>query len=224
MSDDSLSLPYRKIEVLYNDIVGDIKNLLDRTDENMKLLQATLAEYKAVTKGFLDDVSFRSLDLKQSAGQIVFTSGKSIEEEAKRAEMQIMQKLAASAVEAVSKSAHEATQRALAQPMGALTKAYTELSAKAKELQNAVNASKQRLMIQWGKVLGIAALTLVLGGTIAIFVARQLEAWIPAISVEDQKTLSAGHILQRAWGSLDPKTQETILNKGNAVSDSSSSK
>jgi hypothetical protein len=217
MADDDEKLPLRKMDVLYNDIIGDIKALQDRLEGNTLALQETLEAFRTITNGFLDDVSFRASDLKQSAGLIVISSEKSIEEAARKAEFQINQRLTQAAVEAVGKSAREAAFRAMAEPMKAIKQAYNELAAKATYLQEAVEQAKEGLGLKWYKVFGIAALTLILGGSITIFIARQVEAAIPSVSYDDRKALATGRMLLRIWNDLDPPIQKTILKMGSST-------
>lgn len=214
MSDARDPIPVRKMDILYNDVLGDVKVLQDRNETAMKMLCKVQESFNDSTSQFLKDLSFRSLDLKQSADQVVAASTKQLEESATRVKTSVLNTLAGEAVAAVRKSAEEAARLALMTPMDSLEKAFLHLEEKTRKLSAMLDQAKKSMTMYWGKVLGIIAATLIGAGSVTFLLYRQIEARIPVYSPSERKEQYAGEILLRAWDSLDPKTQEKIYQLG----------
>jgi hypothetical protein len=135
-----------------------------------------------------------------------------VQEDAIKVATAVSMQIRAAAADAVTQGARQAALKVMVEPMEDIKGAYKEITEKTIKLKDLAEQIQKKLIVQWWKVLAIAVLFLVLGGSTSIFIGRKLEARFPTFSEQDLTILRVGNGVVQVWDSLDEKTRDLILN------------
>lgn len=203
-----------RIDVIYNDILGEVGTLLNETkalhlaqSEAEGRLRAEMREMQATTEAAINRFI-------EATGKVEASTARSIQEEGRNAAATAIKNVMAAASEAVTHGAHQAALTAMAEPLHEMEKAYTEISQKTLRLKDLADSIETKLTIRWEKALAIALVFFVVAASSAIYLGRVLEARFPPFSEAERTTLRFGVVLQNAWAGLDERTKETIKRLG----------
>lgn len=201
----------KKIDVLYDDIIGDVKELVDRQESN-KTVYAELNSLMCDNLGkFTDEMQVVSKDMVAQAVLLNESSKIAIHEAAKSEMLASARQIHALVADAVTQGARQAALKVLTEPMDEIQRTYREISEKIIKFKDIAEQIQKKLIVKWWKVLMIAVLFLILGGSMSIFIGRTLEARYPAFSDSELSVLRAGNRVIAAWDLLDKKSQDLII-------------
>jgi len=201
----------KKIDVLYDDIVGDVKNLLDR-QETIATMNAEHDSRVDDDRGkFRDEMQVAAKDIVAQAVLLNESSKIAIHEAAKSEMLANARQIHALVADAVTLGARQAALKVLTEPMDEIQRTYREISEMIIKLKDLAEQIQKKLIVTWWKVLMIAVFFLILGGSMSIFIGRTLEARYPAFSDSELSVLRAGNRVIAAWDLLDKKSQDLII-------------
>jgi hypothetical protein len=201
----------RKIDVLYDDVLGDVKKLVAATTQMLEALGEAKEGLDYTREALKADITAASAQISQSAEGLQKAVAASIRDEGKRVATTSAMDIRNAAAEAVALGAQRAALTAMSEPLHYIEGAYKEITAKIIVLGDLAKSVQKKLTLEWGKVLGLAFGVLVLGGTISVFAAHYLETKFPVLSKAEKIAISAGNTLMLAWPNLDEATKHRIL-------------
>jgi hypothetical protein len=202
----------KKIDVLYDDIIGDVKDLVDRQEAN-KTVYAELDSRMHDTLGkFKDEMQIVAKDIVAQTALLNESSKIAIHEAAKSEMLASARQIHAAVADAVTHGARQAALKVLTEPMDEIQRTYREISERIIKFKDLAEQIQKKLIVTWWKVLMIAVLFLILGGSASIFIGRTLEARYPAFSDSELSVLRAGNRILATWDLLDKKSQDLIIN------------